>query len=157
MVLYSLGSCTFIWFISLEIVCHFLHTSSSSLGIINEAIFSCWDTVTDSAKRHFIKDHHHQYWSLVCQNELWSKRSNNLFSQKIQWEWNFVKMLEKSHVILKNIQEFLHSHGFNQHIISESWGWKKNPWKNLLIFWVVFLLSVMECNRDLTLRSFLGH
>ena len=66
-------------------------------------------------------------------------------------------MLEKSHVILKNIQEFLHSHGFNQHIISESWGWKKIPEKNLLIFWVVFLLSVMECNRDLTLRSFLGH
>ena len=41
------------------------------------------------------------------------------FFQKKQ-EWNFVKMLEKSHVILKNIQEFLHSHGFNQHIISES-------------------------------------
>ena len=26
---------------------------------------------------------------------------------------------------LKNIQEFLHSHGFNQHIISESWDGKK--------------------------------
>ena len=43
-------------------------------------------------------------------------------------------MLEKSHVILKNIQEFLHSHGFNQHIISESWGWKKKSLKKSAYF-----------------------